>query len=141
MRKPRQLKPQAKRLLRRVIKHIKEEPKRFIMGSIIQKRGEEWFGYDTVYDGCSMGIENWEFPRCNTAACIAGWAAILAGKERINWNNGKRALGITEAQANRLFHPDGWDAKLAEKYASAETHKVRVNAAVAQIEKFIKEGI
>lgn len=73
-----------------------------------------------------------ETVHCGSAHCIAGWAAVLDGGHAIDdnvvmrnghqveWEDaGRRALGITEKQANTLFDsrwkPDKQTARLAAK--------------------------
>lgn len=50
------------------------------------------------------------YVRCDTAACVAGWATILASEPEDKIGSldflalGRRALEITAAEANRLFY-------------------------------------
>lgn len=123
------------KLLRKVKKHILEEPKRLYMRSYVRKRGE---GIGLI---TSDTHRRRAFPRCGTAACIAGWSLILSGKE-IDSTQGYRVeacelIGIPVDKSYRLFDPDGWPAKFregAKDDGKTETAKV----AAARIEHFIK---
>lgn len=147
------------RLLRRVIKHIKEEPKRLNMD--ILSHHVEAFDPD--------------FPPCGTQGCIAGWACMLTGTkprmyDNFMWGKGRKLLGLTSEEAKRLFNvpaeavsihetevddPDCyynweseedkeaeaklyWPYKFAKRYENATTARGKVNATVARIEHFIK---
>lgn len=54
------------------------------------------------------GFSTVQVEQCGTAACFAGWAAILDGEaERNPWESiadqARRVLGLTFSQADRLF--------------------------------------
>lgn len=87
-------------LLRKIQKHISEEPRRYTF--------------------------HWRIPSsispCGTQACIAGWAMVLSGKRtpesvlKFDWNSWDAAevLGLSEDEKNRLFihWPDKFSANL-----------------------------
>jgi hypothetical protein len=124
------------RLLRKVAKHIAAEPRRFIMGGIVQHKLERG---DKVYESLHVaGKYLWQFPPCGTAACIAGWSAIIAKKKRIDWSSGRSALRINRYQAERLFIAYAWPDPFRQDFYSATTNRGRVKAAAARIEHFIK---
>jgi hypothetical protein len=79
------------RLLRRIKKHILEEPRRF------------WMGWWVV-----PNVPGQHPAPCGTTACIAGWAAILGKRREPNYHNGRRALRLNERQANSLFFSHNW---------------------------------
>jgi hypothetical protein len=116
------------RLLRRVAKHILEEPKRLDMEKIAEN------------------VEGRDSPPCGTVGCIAGWACMLTGSsvKRADWGKGRRLIGLDGDQAYRLFdYPlglvtDGWPEKFSKPYVAAKTARQRARIAVARIEHFIK---
>ena len=93
------------RLLRRILRHIKADPRRYNQGTWGVEKPAEHGG-----------------PPCGTQACIAGWAVLLSVPRR-NWlrwisrsdeemKNGeksciraraKKLLGLTEEEAQYLF--------------------------------------
>lgn len=98
-------------------------------------------------------------PPCGTIGCIAGWASVL--KEKMNLgkgatlvtaalvaqnepqtmhNLGREALGLTDAQADRLFYHWDWPSKYEEAYDMAKTPTARVRATCARINHFIRTG-
>lgn len=124
------------RLLRRVKRHILEEPKRFIMDAVIYrgKPGEYFHS-----DGDTQVV-----PDCGTACCIAGWAIKLAGK-RINSRGGnldKAAdlLGLDQKGNSRLFLADDWPARFRQRYSNAITAQERAKIAAARIDHLITTG-
>lgn len=121
------------RLLRKIQKHILEEPRR--------------------YDQNLWRIEvdpatNPERPPCGTMACIGGWATALSGKERdsyLGWDVAMRLLGLTREQADRLFDTvekgtdlNKWPKKFVTAYLKAKTPRDRARVAVRRIDHFIK---
>jgi hypothetical protein len=127
------------RLLRRVQKHIKAEPRRMKMKQWVDRNLRE-------------RAESAK-PPCGTTACIAGWALTLNGKrlrDGVNYmEQGRKLLGLTWDEARNLFMVDDWPTKFQNKYdeESEQAWKdnvplklVRKNArvAVARIEHFIK---
>ena len=118
------------RLLRRVAKHIAEEPRRLDMYKIAAKT--------------STGQT--DTPPCGTVGCIAGWACLLSGSSvhGSSWSKGMKLLGLTNEQAFRLFdYPigcsgDGWPARFGQRFINAKTSRGEASAAIARIWHFIK---
>jgi hypothetical protein len=83
-------------LLRKIQKHILEEPKRIYMPrwrlvfSAIRKEGL-----------CA--------PECGTVGCIGGWAEILSGVE--GYARDLLGLDSEHGEASRLFNDDEWPEK------------------------------
>jgi len=122
------------KLLRKVKKHILENPKRLFMGRWIKRKSE------TPYLSFGEGKKR-PFPPCGTAACIAGWTCILS-KHQIsdNQSTGELAtnlLDINELQASRLFGPHAWPSKYQAGIKDNGTKKT-AKIAAARIEHFIK---
>src|SRR4051812_24586244 len=68
------------RLIRRIQKHILEEPRRFFMKAILAigvPGSHEW---DEVKGGWNPSDLSDTVPPCGTAACLAGWTGLLSGK-------------------------------------------------------------
>lgn len=122
------------RLLRKVKRHILEEPKRLDMGT--------W------------GESSRRSP-CGTVGCIAGWGMVLSQKhpERFigeenadalaellgSWTEdpGASALGITTEQARRLFYVDQWPEHFRKGYGRLAKQK-KAERVAERIEHFIK---
>lgn len=119
------------KLLRKVKKHILEEPKRFLMCYWRVKKRTDPDGLPTSHAG---------FAPCGTAACIAGWAWTLEHPhKRIPEKSTEIAelLGIDPVERFRLFSVDQWPEPFQSQFkdnGSAESAKV----AAARIEHFIK---
>jgi len=58
-------------LLRKVMKHILEEPRRLRQSEWLAKKGDAYYKH----------VPRKERPPCGTVACIAGWAVELSGVE------------------------------------------------------------
>lgn len=110
------------KLLRKVKKHILEEPKRLMMG--------DWV------------TETKKSP-CGTAACIGGWAVILSGKYRANMDAGdvqeeaKELLDVEGMESTRLFGPVWWPAKFRGGCAD-DGEEITAKIAAKRIDHFIK---
>jgi|GEM_PF-6633598 hypothetical protein len=126
------------RLLRKVAKHIAEEPKRFVMGAwILRKHGDSKIVEMENVDG----KEIWDFPKCGTAACINGWGHILVNKEFRTegaFISGAELFDISVPQAERLFRVIDWPEKFRNRFRRGKTPAARAKVAVARIEHFIK---
>jgi hypothetical protein len=118
------------KLLRKIQKHILEEPKRYDQNV--------WLAEGAPQNG---------FATCGTMACIGGWAQILGSKRKpraVSRVNAMRLLGIDRAQAWRLFDSiagvpeDMWPRKFSAAYVKAKTDLGRARAAVRRIDHFIK---
>lgn len=127
------------RLLRKVAKHIAEEPKRFQMGNWYQSNEVR----TVVNEFATTAPATHPFPKCGTAACIGGWACILSGitDRDVLEDAGQAAahfLAINDEKADRLFAVRSWPNAFRKKYRSAKKVTTRVRIAVARIEHFIK---
>lgn len=128
------------KLFRKIQREIKKEPRRFNM--------EDWV---------DVHARGHNAPPCHTTACIAGWATVLsrpfpksiksfAAKARRLDLMGETykapaqdALGITDAQADRLFYVSQWPIKFAQAYDDAYGDpKAQGKIAIARIDHFIK---
>lgn len=130
------------RLLRRVKRHILEEPRRLLMAQVaVRKLGDN----DVI---ALSDVPNQRFAPCGTAACIAGWALILSNKPAKNGfpylRKAAKLLGvrITNFGGNgrKLFFTYEWPRKFDDKFAVAKTAAARAKAAAERIEHFIKTG-
>lgn len=117
------------KLLRRVAKHIAEEPKRLNMGMIAK----------------TVDQENKNSPKCGTVGCIAGWACLLSGMDvnQASWSRAEELLDLDGDESFRLFDfpsgssGDGWPHDLSKRYRKCTTRRGKANTAVARIERFI----
>lgn len=133
------------KLLRKVQKHILEEPNRFVMGDFIQrktKKSPQFYGDD---------FSHHDFAPCGTAACIAGWAfALVNPKSRATDGNlierkAVQILGLeydptgeTETNSGKLFFVTQWPKKYRNSFRAAKSQKMRARVAVRRIDHFIK---
>lgn len=124
------------KLLRKIKKHILEEPKRFVMHSLILTKDH---GYtDTYTDDANKTTK---FAACGTAACIAGWATILSGKKEGEvdvWDFGSKVLELNNIQTLNLFDDDSWPQNFGRAFHSSKSRKKRAEIAADRIEHFIK---
>lgn len=124
------------KLLRKIQKHILAEPKRFIMGSWVQRKTEEW---PTIGD---FAINEGRFPKCGTAACIGGWTLILSEEDPDEtFNVQKRAaklLDLDYRQGCTLFDAYNWPDEFGDDFRSAKQPKRRARIAAEFIDHFIK---
>lgn len=114
------------RLLRKVQKHILEEPKRVWMG--------EWKIVG------KQNIKYWELspPACGTVACISGWAAILNGKPEDAYS-ATDILELNRDEASRLFFEVHWPEHFHRAIASAPVQSPEYAKVVSdRIDHFIK---
>lgn len=132
------------KLLRRIKRHILEEPKRFVMRLQFRRSfpGNVIFGDD---------YKNHVVPECGTVACIAGWALLL-DKRRIAegdpWHNisqkASRVLGLREWVGDPWKHPlfqvEGWPKVFAGRFRKAGLLRTRAKIAAARIDHLIKTG-
>lgn len=123
------------KLLRKIERHILEEPRRFMM-SRFYAYGQPGQPFVAPYFDLAPTV-----PECGTAACIAGWANILTGHDRIadSWN-AEQLLGLTDEQGQRLFLIGCWPNPFKARYRLAKTPKTRAKIAAERIEFLIKEG-
>lgn len=131
-----------KRLFRRIRDHILEEPRRFFMSAwVVRDSGKPSLGYS---------FASTERPPCGTAACIGGWAVILAGEKATNSGRtqarARKLLGLTKAQACGVFGISMWPSDLRERhdfYDPAESDRKRAGRkarAAARVIDMILEG-
>ena len=114
------------KLLRRVKKHILEEPRRFAMGT--------WQSYGEPKTEAAIGL-SWnarnpyeneqKFPECGTIACIGGWAEYFEHNSQIREWGGK------------LISASLWPDKFYTRYAKAKTARTRAKIAAERIDHFI----
>jgi hypothetical protein len=120
------------KLLRKIKKHVEEEPRRLIMARWQQKgRAGE-----LVEDEAAT----FNLPECGTAACIAGWAVNLSGK-KIETDVGARAmtlLGLTFEQSQNLFNTGNWPGDYGDKFDNETSPERRVKILGKLIDKVIE---
>ena len=129
------------RLLRRVAKHIAEEPNRLVMA--------HWVVFKKDYRAPKVpdwGEYSHKFPPCNTSACIAGWSVLLREKVPESsfavsdtqdlQSRAQALLGLDGDQSMRLF--GAWPYEFQGPYEKARSAAKRAKIAVARIEHFIK---
>lgn len=121
------------KLLRKIQKHILAEPRRLVM-SIIERRGNP----NTLipvepdeYSNYNQYEKRQKFADCGTAACIMGWARLLAS----HYNGHDDSLDI---EFGKLCSARTWPTKFAKAYAKAKTARSRARIAANRIEHFIK---
>jgi hypothetical protein len=129
------------RLLRRVQKHIAEEPNRLVMGRVIRLK-VDLFGSNKFWGDNAQEVN---FAKCGTAACMAGWTLALSGfdgkkiQKLTTWDiRARKLLGLTPDQATYLFYDGNWVGGFSERYKEAKTQKQRAKIAVEYIDYFIK---
>lgn len=121
------------RLLRRVAKHIAEEPRRLNMGFLYRP---------------ATHFDNDLRPPCGTVGCIAGWALII-GLKATKFDDcfpvvSGKTVDVTDARKllkvdnDNLFFLHYWPVQFKAAYSAAHTPAERANATVARIEWFIK---
>lgn len=133
-----------KALLRKVARHILEEPRRYDQTTFVR---------DVPTDRSP----------CGTQACIAGWADHLANGRKLTEGmsqnairrRAKKALGLTEGEATRLFaaFPDDyigenengdpiyeWATPYAEQYRDADTKEERAEVAARYLRRIARTG-
>jgi hypothetical protein len=128
-------------LFQKVKEAILEEPQRLGMG--------DWIA------GPSSFYHVKQKPRCGTVACIAGWAAIVAHRERYQasiplaaekakfrpWENAIRELNLPPGDDNKLFYHSSWPHPFLEQY-DGHNEGTAANAAVvcARIDHYLETG-
>lgn len=127
------------RLLRKVKRHILDEPRRYDQNGILSTGLEP----STIY---RQGERQWRVPSCGTVACIGGWAFILAPGTKppeMDFDFAQNALGLTGKQRDRLFAAASdlnigyWPEKFVRAYQSAKSPAARASVAAERIEHFI----
>lgn len=129
------------KLLRRIQKHILEEPRRFFMDWFIAKGTPGKKDFKVTTDAWRGG---WDLaksvPACGTAACIAGWVNLFTGHKPNAYELARKELGITKNQAIQLFNSGLWPEPYDLRYEHAKTPRRRASIACKRIEHFIKTG-
>lgn len=125
------------KLLQRIKKHLRAEPKRYDQGTY----GDEVFGRGA--------------PVCGTKGCIAGWAVFLSMTQSrwkfwikrdrlsVDWPppialRARKLLGLSSLEAKRLFSVDNqkyWTGKLGVREACAKIDKLIAERRAADKEK------
>lgn len=137
------------KLLRKVKKHILEEPKRFFMGDYIRK-GSPGKQLGFCAEPTSVNAHNpferkQPIAKCGTAACIAGWSCLLGMRKKelaedVFFYDEKAGelLGIDHRQRRALFEAYRWPERFRAEYSQAETPAERARIAAERIEAFIR---
>jgi hypothetical protein len=120
------------KLLRKVKKHILEEPRRFFMSSLLE-RGTP--GQVKRLDDIERPL-----PDCGTAACIAGWTCVLADTPIIDRTYAEKVLGISVVQGDKLFFIGGWPELYQRKWDATKDISRRAQIGKNRIDHFIKTG-
>jgi hypothetical protein len=139
------------KLLRKIQRHISDEPRRFSMSfwGIKAKSKKQW--REKIAD---LGVEDVSksAPPCNTTACIAGTANLITGGKRLDAEHrAAKILGIPFVRVPLifsegfykdypLFHVAKWPKPFSTRYKKAETPRQRAKIACARIDHLIKTG-
>lgn len=126
------------KLLRRIAKHITEEPRRLDMSGFYYKPRRSF-----VLDHSAPKVPCYDPAPCGTAACIAGWAVGLelgdvAAMSTAIRPRAEKLLGIDFIQSSRLFFVEYWPKNLSQKYERAATVAEKAKVAVTRINRFIR---
>jgi hypothetical protein len=122
-----------KRLLLRVKKHILEEPARLHMAEWIRRKRN---------DTALTAALKHDYPSCNTAACIGGWALLLSGKRPSFdvFRQAARILGLDDHEALSLFVVSHWPRKFIIG-ARDDGKQKTAEVAARRIDHFIEFGL
>ena len=127
------------RFLRRVKRHILEEPSRLRMTDVVRLGTPGTLAHFCA--GWGEPVDQ-RIPACGAVGCIAGWALILSGRkdETADMYDAAPLLGIKSPEvADTLFNVDYWPKDLGDKYKSAKTKKRRSELVAKRIDQFIEE--
>ena len=136
------------KLLRKIQKHILEEPKRLFMDSFVD-RMERYENSNEFLRATNRDFLS-EIPPCGTTGCIAGWAVLFELPEEQDddirrWNltffqdTGARLLDISDKQAEMLFYTQNWPDGLGQKHDEAKSGSMRrAKITSKRIDLFIK---
>ena len=137
-------------LLLKVKEKILAEPEQFIMDTWVVNKEK----YPLEFTDC---LVEHDIASCGTAACIGGWACIIAQQESektrkklsesvkrfLITNNYSHAaaelLGVDYEDACRLFSWDSWPHNLAKRWLTTKDLKERSLIAAEVIDSFIAE--
>jgi hypothetical protein len=124
------------KLLRKIQRHVLDNPKRIDMDCFIERKAEEL--------EAGRGLEHDTFPRCGTVGCIAGWAVTLSTKERIPYGQiaekAKALLGLSDIQAYQLFYVNHWPILWREITNSQYQTRAHAKLVVKRIDHLIATG-
>lgn len=127
------------RLLRKVAKHILEEPARY--------EQNVWLRLGVPGKVTNLEhIDNapTEFPACGTIACLGGWVNQLTSVRSRDDDTFRRACGQigvdSEMGANLFGYNTGWPEPYMTAYENATTLRGKAKVAARRIEHFIKTG-
>lgn len=143
----------------RTVRRIKGEAKRFEMDTPLQviAKGDSGVLDNRIRD--RTGKDVYLNPPCKTVGCHAGWTCVLNPEDttikgvrknaalisRMNWDEIKpratQILGITEDEANVLFHLWKWPEPYQSQYRNATTIKGHQRAALAYFAFFRKNKL
>lgn len=131
------------RRLRRIVKHILEEPLRVNMTPLIHSRDpniksqlsdeRRHLPFDHVH----------RWPDCGTVACIAGWEIVLYGKVDFteNGDNIWTSQERLELPNSKLFYVPSWPTNFQTKLHDERPGTLAYAQIVAQaVEDYIKTG-
>lgn len=128
------------KLLRKIKKHILEEPRRFLMRTFMVRKNEvigKTFNSDSY--------QQIPFAKCGTAACIGGWAVLLSdGMDAPIGSVRERAsqlLGLSPNDMHsEVYEVDFWPEEFSVAYRGAKTQRARATVAAKFIDHLIKQG-
>jgi len=125
--------------LRKAVKHILAEPRRYDQDRTLMKvePGKQFY-YTT--------IGAYKAPACGTVGCLAGWVTALSlpldesmRVEPVSYASDK--LGLNPYQRDTLFGVvERWPTKYSDQYCAAKTPKQVARVAARRVEHFIKTG-
>lgn len=128
------------KLLRKIKKHILEEPRRFLMRTFMVRKSEV---VGKTFNGDSY--QRIPFAKCGTAACIGGWAVLLSDgmdapidcvRERAN-----QLLGLSPNDMhNEVYEVNYWPEEFSSAYREAKTQRARATVAAKFIDYLTKKG-
>lgn len=79
----------------------------------------------------------------HTVACIAGWAAVLSGKnpeyDQVQ-DEASELLGLSYTKSQDLFFTPNWPEPFYTQYTKARSQKQRAKIACARIDHLIETG-
>lgn len=130
------------KLLEKVKKHIKKEPRRLNMsewnqvavpGRYINTDAEKGFF-------SRLKLTKRTAPPCGTVGCIAGWATMLSGVSEIPIDDAAiELLGINEEAAQELFFMGSWPRPFRILYRAAKSSRERASITCKRIDAFIEQ--
>ena len=118
------------KLLRKIKRHILEEPRRFAMGlwHIERQPGRTIDGCVNYYFSPNKFESEQKVPSCGTVACIGGWAEIFGGRDE----------AAKLRRNGKLLSVRQWPKAFLVRYEKARTPRARARIAAERIEHYIK---